>query len=84
VLENFFAQGLTTGGFVSQIVYQLSEGYVSGQIFENLKSDVDASYQKMGNNFEQLLNPQLPSREKNKAYKLSRKTRLQELLEKSG
>jgi len=57
LLENFLLHGLHTGSFISDILYHLKEGYITGSVFENMQSDVDASCAKIQNNFNQLLNP---------------------------
>jgi len=57
VLEIFLLHGLHTGNFISQIIYQLSEGYITGGIFENLQMDVDGSCEQIRDNFGHLLNP---------------------------
>lgn len=57
LLDHFLFQGLLTGHFMSDIIYQLSEGYLWGEIFENLESDVDGSCEKIQGNFDHILNP---------------------------
>ena len=57
MLEDFLLHGLHTGNFISQIIYQLGEGYISGDIFESLQTDVGGSCEQISTNFGYLLNP---------------------------
>ncbi len=57
LLDHFLFQGLLTGHFISEIIYQLGEGYLWGEIFENLENDVDGSCEKIQENFDHILNP---------------------------
>lgn len=57
VLETFLLHGLHTGNFISQVIYQLGEGYISGGVFEDLQTDVGGSCEQISTNFGYLLNP---------------------------
>lgn len=57
LLYHLLFQGLLTGDFISDIIYQLSEGYLWGDIFVNLENDVYGSCEKMEWDFDHVLNP---------------------------
>ncbi|MFH1237662.1 MAG: hypothetical protein V1648_04655 [Candidatus Aenigmatarchaeota archaeon] len=56
-LNNFITHGMMTGAYINQIIFNLNEGYIGGEIFENLNNDVESSCVKIGNEMDQVLNP---------------------------
>lgn len=57
LLDRMLYQGILAGSFMADIIYQLGEGYLYGQTFENLESAVARSCEKLQWDFGQVLNP---------------------------
>ena len=57
LLGSYLSQGVVTGAYINQIIFSLNEGYIGGEIFENLNNDVESSCDKIGNDMNQILNP---------------------------